>query len=135
MRTRSASSAAELLYRIDDAARLARVRISGDTDFDAFVVAFGALLDDPAFRPGYGLIVYRRAPESRPDVGTVYRIIQWIRSHAAELRERRSAVVAEGPLAYGVSRLTSALVGAGGIALRVFGDAERAERWVRGEAA
>jgi hypothetical protein len=135
MRIPFATSATELLYRIDDGARLARVRISGDTDFEAFVVAFGALLDDPAFRPGYGLIVYRLAPESRPDVGTVYRIIQWIRSHAAELRDRRSAVVADGRLAYGVSRLASALVGPGGVAIHVFGDAERAERWVRGEAA
>jgi hypothetical protein len=95
-------------------------------------IAIEALVADPAWVPGTGLVHDRRRLRRTPDPREVRAAVDYVGAKQAVLGRARWAIVVSSPAGYGMARVGEALLDASHIMLRTFYDLDSAEAWVRG---
>jgi hypothetical protein len=112
---------------------------SGESSVDDVRAAVEAFLDDPAYKPGMGLVhdVRRRRV---PDAQEVQQAVSFVASRAREIGRARWGIVVSSDAAFGMGRMVGALlessssiaVQGSSVTAHVFRDVDEAEAWVRG---
>ena len=120
-------------YAIDDAAGIVAVTAEGDVRQEEDLECFGALVANPGYRPGMGLLLDYR---NRVSVATTEQVKQFVEA-AARLREAfdgsRCAIVVSEDVAFGMARMYAALAEDSFIPMNVFRDPDEAARWLASE--
>ena len=121
-----------ILHEIDEAAGTVTVTGEGDITHEEDLACFGAVLGNPAYRPGMGLLLdYRK----RSSVATTDQVKEFVEA-GAKLREAlgdsRLAVVVSEEIAYGMSRMYSMLAESESVPTRSFRDIGEAMHWLGG---
>ena len=99
---------------------------------EEWMTSVDALLADPRYEPGMGLLHDRRRTARTPFSQEVRAAVDFIRARADALGKARWGLVVEGLAGYGMGRMAEALIDGSSIELRVFRDLAVAEAWVRG---
>lgn len=119
-----------ILHAIDEAAGIVTVTGEGDVSHKEDLACFSAVLGDPAYRAGMGLLLDYR---TRKSVATTEQVKEFVEA-GAKLREAlgdsRLAVVVSEEIAYGMSRMYSMLAEGESIPTRSFRDVDEAMRWL-----
>jgi hypothetical protein len=116
-------------YTIDSDARLITVVGEGLADLAATEALMRSVAADLAHHPDFDALVDARALDYMP----TFREAQEIRSMLQGLRDSyrgRVAVVVEGAVRFGVTRMVSQLLEANGIRMEAFRDLESARAWL-----
>jgi hypothetical protein len=116
-------------YSIDTDARLVMVVGEGTADLAATEALMRALSVDVATRPDFDALIDVRALDFMP----TFREAQEIRAILQDVRDDyqgRIAVVVEGTVRFGVTRMVSQLIEASGIRMEAFHDMESARAWL-----
>ncbi len=117
-----------ITYRIDKTAKLIRARVFGEISFDDFRTTLREMLEDPDFDPSFGRLWDIREARLILSGDDVRGLAQVVRKFVGG---RRSAVVAQSDLAYGLARMYSALVEEAGIDVQAFRDMDEAMTWLQ----
>ena len=112
----------------------------GDSGVDERISTIDAILEDPAYRSGMGLIYDVRRRTSVPEAVEVQQTVSYLASRGKEIGRSRWALVVNTEAGFGMGRMAGALLEstsatrAPGSMLtgRVFRDLADAEAWVRG---
>lgn len=122
-------------YEVNAPDRVVVVRLDGSLAVTDYAETARRALEDPAFEPGYGIVVDGRALEPLPSVEDLRGLV----SVAQELRGRGVApfaVVTASDLQYLVGRLFATLASATiNLETRVFRTMDSAHEWVRARGA
>lgn len=120
-----------ITYRIDKTAKLIRARVFGEISFDDFRTTLREMLEDPDFDPSFGRLWDVREARTILSGEDVRGIAEVVRKFVGG---RRSAVVAQTDVAYGLARMYSALVEEAGIDTQAFRDMDEAMTWLQAPA-
>jgi hypothetical protein len=118
-------------WKVDPAARLVFVRGWGPMDLEESLRTPHELLSDPAYDPGFGVLVDLRELDYEPQPDDVVAVAHNLIGMAPLLRSRIGVVVAQGLAT--AAEVGAAMAGAGGLPLRVFTDPDEARAWLAGD--
>ena len=96
------------------------------------VAALKNLLRHPGFEPGLPWLVDNRRSNTKPGVGDVDRLIDFLRFHAPAIGESRIAIVEAGLTGYAMGRVFSACVDDLPVEVRPFCSMNDAAAWALG---
>jgi hypothetical protein len=117
-------------YRIDAARRRVTLIITGAYAIDEVEGCYARLFADPAFRPGFDLLIDGRASQGTPATMDLRARAR----RAGELKARfsgRIALVAAAPdIVYALARMYAVFAEEHGVAAQVFTALAEAERWL-----
>lgn len=121
-----------LAFWIDAPAKIVRLEYRGQVEVDDFTAALEAVFRDPAYRPGFGFLVDRRAANP-PTVDYTERVLAFALLHERELRGARWALVVASAAAVDMGHFGEKLAASAALpqAAQVFRDPESAEAWLR----
>jgi hypothetical protein len=120
-----------LAYSIDPVAGVVELRYSGSYDIAEWSSVMHAILQDPAFRAGYGFLSDRRLVSEAPTTEFVQGTLSFLKTHQAVLRASRWAAIVGDAASYGMGRMAQQLGEALPFPIEIFTDAGRARRWLR----
>jgi hypothetical protein len=119
-------------YHIDAVRQRVTLLISGGYAIDEVEACYARLFADPAFRPGYDLLIDGRASSGSPPTVDLRARAR----RAGELKERfsgRIALVAAAPdIVYALARMYAVFAEEHGVAAQVFTAVVEAEGWLDG---
>jgi hypothetical protein len=121
-----------IVATVDARLRMVRVQyIDGAPTFDEWARTMLGILRDPAYEPGFGFLVDRRAAPA-PNAAFVQATVEFRRAHLEEMGSARWAVVVNDPANYGMARMGQALGDPewSKIEQAVFTDVADAEAWL-----
>ena len=119
-------------FTIDSSRRRAVIVIVDPYTIDDGQCAMKAVLAHPQFGPDFDFLVDRRLATA-PTTAYVRHAIDFMLAHAPRIGQvRAAAVVADTPVALGMSHLAAAMaeIKGAGLALKTFASMEDAERWL-----
>jgi hypothetical protein len=90
-----------------------------------------ALLADPDYTPGMGVLHDRRRIANSPSSQEVSAAVAFIEARASAVGNARWALVASSTAGYGMDRMAQMLLQGTSVTLRVFHELGEAEDWVR----
>ena len=110
----------------------ARVVFRGTGNFDAFVEAFGRMINHPEFRPGMNALWdLRNASLARIGTSEMRRMVEWAQRHTPKRDGARVAMLVRRDVDFGVSRIAEPLIEARlSVQYQVFRDEAEALAWV-----
>jgi hypothetical protein len=118
-----------ITYSIDTTAGLVRLRYHENPTFSEWEATMLAVLDDPDFRPGFGILADRRGVPA-PSSDYVRSTLDFSRAHPA-LSYSRFAIVVDGLAAFGMGRMGQILGDDLPGPISVFNGPVEAEEWLR----
>ncbi len=121
-----------LSYSIDPKAGIVTMEYTGDPTFEEWASTLDAVLHDPAFRQGYGILLDRSRLTKLAETEYIKRVAEYVLAHASQLGDSRVAqLVASGRGAYGMARMLQLLLGDLSDRVHAFTDREAALIWLR----
>lgn len=118
-------------YRLDPAAGIVRVEVSGRPGFDEETGIYRLFRRDPAYRPGMPILVDDRGREAAADLAEVRALGDVVRHSPANLTGIRCALLVASDLQYGMSRVWAARVAPSGLVVEVFRSELEALDWLQ----
>jgi len=121
-----------LTYTIDTTANIVRLHYSASPDWPEMSAILDTVLNDPAHKPGMGILADRSHVEAPQTVGYIRQLIAYIRKHQAQFGDARWALVFHGTGPYGMGRMAQ-LLGDDlpTMDLELFNDPVEGEAWLR----
>lgn len=116
-------------YSISAGERLAVVTALDAIDLDIALAAGDELAADPAFQPGYRVLVDVRKADFAPTSAEIESFSRTL-PRFAEIFCDRIALVASGDLQFGITRMICLLADLNGFPMRPFTDIEEARAWL-----
>jgi hypothetical protein len=109
------------------------LRIVGEGDYTAQELrdVFVAAMSDPRTRPGIPTLLDIRESEAQRTNDELVSLVDFLGSKRDRAVPLRVAVVTEGDLRFGLSRMVSVYLERYGVDLQAFRDIESAELWLR----
>jgi hypothetical protein len=126
-RKRSAAMPYEM--EISKEERMARVRGHGALRLELCLETIRGIAQHPDFEPDYRVIVDLRESEYVPAADEVREITEEFRRFASSY-QNKVALVASESLNFGVARMISSFVEAGGVRISAFKDMHSAQEWL-----
>lgn len=120
-----------LAFAIEATAGIVTLTYTGDPSFDEWASTMDEVLQDPAFRPGYGLLLDRTQLTRAPDAEYIQRVVQYMRTHAPQLGGGRVANLVSSDVAYGMARMAQTLLDRSSGTGQVFRDRAEALKWLQ----
>lgn len=118
-----------ITHTIDAESRLVHVVYGPSFDFEAWEATMRAVFGDPAYEPGFGFMIDRRATVP-PEPADVRRMVAFIGRHRPQISGSRWAFVTSGPADYGMARMVQALASDHPTTLRIFETPAAALAWL-----
>jgi hypothetical protein len=118
-------------YSIDPVAGVVELRYKGHQDFAEWSAVMLAILQDPAFSPGYGFLSDRRLVTEAPTTDFVQGTLSFLKTHQGVIRASRWAAIVSDAASYGMGRMAQQLGEALPFPIEIFTDAGQAHRWLR----
>jgi hypothetical protein len=118
-----------ITYSVDATAGIVRLRYHSKPTIAEWEATMLAVLDDPEFRPGFGILADRRGVPA-PSSDYVRSTLEFGRSHPV-LSFSRFALVVDTPAAFGMGRMGQILGDDLPGAIAVFKSYDDAEAWLR----
>ena len=118
-----------LTYTINAETGLVTLRYDGSVDFEEWTNQMHALLADPKYQTGSGLLVDRRLAGA-PSAAFVRRLVGFLRDHSEELSGARVAMLVAEPASYGMARMLQAFAAELPMQIEVFREMDEAEKWL-----
>ena len=119
-----------LSHSIDTTAGIVTLHYAEDPPFEVWAAAMDAVLRDPAFRPGYGLLMDRSRLTTAPEREYIVGVVDYVQRHASQLGGGRVATLVNRPAAYGMARMAQLLLDDTPQATRVFTELSEALAWL-----
>jgi hypothetical protein len=119
-----------LTYTVDSEADLVRLTGSGTVTDQDVVSCISALRDDPELRPGMDALSDMREIEVAFTSQGIVAIKELLDRAGPEVRVRRIATVTDSLVAYGMGRVTEALLDETTLKYRVFREMDEALVWL-----
>jgi len=118
-------------YQLDPVKRLIVVVDSELVTFEEWAAALTAAFSDPAYEPGFNLLVDRRAstPPSRAFADAV---AAFIRRHRRKFGDARFAILVSDAAAFGMARMQEMLNESADLETRAFWSEAEALEWLAG---
>lgn len=116
-------------YTIDPAARVATVAVTGEVAREAWTEAIRAMFADPAYAPGFGVLVDRRRA-AVPSADFVRHVVRFLSRYHREMAGARVAMLVGEAAGYGMARMLQILADQLPFELEVFTDPDEARRFV-----
>ena len=119
-----------ILYEIDTEARLVRIAYTENAlIFSEWKGAMDSILQDPLFKPGYGLLFDRRNVSVAPEKEFGKSVSLYIQQHISQLSDSHFAMVVVGLATYGIMRMLQGFMGETEHFM-IFRDIEKAKQWL-----
>lgn len=119
-----------IAFAIDATAGIVTLTYTEAPSFDEWASTMDEVLQDPAFRPGYGLLLDRTRLTRAPDAEYIQQVVQYVRAHATRLGGGRVANLVSENAAYGMARMAQTLLDRSPDTGQVFRDRAEALKWL-----
>ncbi|MEP6573605.1 MAG: hypothetical protein ABJD11_12950 [Gemmatimonadota bacterium] len=118
-------------YQIVPGEGIVYLVVAAPTRIEDFRTIMDLILDDPAFRTGFGFFFDRKPTAEARSIDFVRGVLSYLDAHWAQIGRCRWAVLAANLADYGMGRLQEIRSEDGPVDIRVFTDRDEALRWVR----
>ena len=121
-----------IVATVDPALRIGIMRYDGNASVEEWQSALDAILADPSYQPGFGILVDRRKATSAQTADFIRQTAAHIEKNLPRLTGSRWAAVVTEPAQYGMIRMGQVLADSWPITVEIFDDVEVARAWLTG---